>query len=506
MGTNTDHSKRITPHVAIFRKKQDEVATDQPAEQFKPNPEKARKWFEHARAMAESHQWGSALVYYAHGLKLDPDSISAQEQLLDAAQRHYKAGGKKLPSKDLKQLDGPTPMDKMAVALVAWACELDKPSLAIKALDATVKAEQYGIGGYLCPRILVIMRRARKVSRNHLLQLKTLAAECDDWDVAIAAGTAALEMESTDSKLDDELKDLAAQRAMAKGGYEKAAGKEGGFREFIKDAEKQQELSQEDSLAGAGGSKQSTLERARHAYETSPDVPDVLNKYAQLLRRQGSDAALEEAERVYRAGYESTGEYRFRMNAGDISINRNRAAIALLQQDLENASDVERSAMQERLDQRVKELLAIEAAEYEDRTKKYPTDRGLKYQLGDVAFRQGNLATAMECFQKAKDEPKLRTVAGHYLGRCFALEEWHAEAIAEYQEVLSNIDSADKEREMEIRYDLMVSLIQSGRAERNAEQAREALEICSWIARKDITYQDIRDRRKEIDQLVRELD
>ena len=91
------------------------------------------------------------------------------------------------------------------------------------------------------------------------------------------------------------------------------------------------------------------------------------------------------------------------------------------------------------------------------------------------------------------------------LGRCFALEDWHSEAIAEYQEVLSNIDASDKEREMDIRYDLMVSMIASSRSDSNVELARDALEICSWIARKDITYKDIRDRRKEIDQLVREL-
>lgn len=495
----------MTPPVAIFRKKQDDAEASDAVEQFKPDPEKASKWFQHARAMAESHQWSSALVYYAHGLKLDPGSLSGQEQLLEVAQRYYKSGGKKLPSKDIKQLDGPTPMDKMAVALVSWAGELDKAGLAIKALEATVKAEQFGLGAYLCPRILVIMRRAKKVNRNHLLQLKSLAAECDDWDVAIAAGTAALEMDSSDSKLDDELKDLAAQRAMAKGGYEKAAGKEGGFREFIKDADKQQQLDQDASLAGAGGSRQSSLERARHAYETSPEVPDVLNKYAQLLRREGTDASLEEAERVYQAGYEATGEYRFRMNAGDIAINRYRSAINLLEQQLENVGESERAAMQERIEQKQQELLDLEAGEYADRSEKYPTDRGLKYQLGDVAFRRGDLPTAMECFQKSKDEPKLRTIAGHYLGRCFALEDWHSEAIAEYQEVLSNIDASDKEREMDIRYDLMVSMIASSRSDSNVELARDALEICSWIARKDITYKDIRDRRKEIDQLVREL-
>ena len=115
------------------------------------------------------------------------------------------------------------------------------------------------------------------------------------------------------------------------------------------------------------------------------------------------------------------------------------------------------------------------------------------------------LPTAMENFQKAKDEPKLRTAAGHALGRCFAREEWHGEAIAEFRETLEKIDAGDSDREMEIRYDLMLSLIMLARIERSGEDARDALELCSWIARKDITYRDIRDRRKEIDQLVRDI-
>jgi len=51
----------------------------------------------------------------------------------------------------------------------------------------------------------------------------------------------------------------------------------------------------------------------------------------------------------------------------------------------------------------------------------------------------------------------------------------------------------------------MCSLIDLAKLESAQEQAREALEICSAIARQDITYRDIRDRRHEIDELVRAL-
>ena len=55
-----------------------------------------------------------------------------------------------------------------------------------------------------------------------------------------------------------------------------------------------------------------------------------------------------------------------------------------------------------------------------------------------------------------------------------------------------------------MRYDLMVSLIAKAHDERSVDEAKDALEICSSIARKDITYRDIRARRKEVDALIKE--
>jgi hypothetical protein len=91
------------------------------------------------------------------------------------------------------------------------------------------------------------------------------------------------------------------------------------------------------------------------------------------------------------------------------------------------------------------------------------------------------------------------------LGRAFAKEGWHSEAIGEFKEALAAIDASEKERELGVRYNLMESLIEHARSERSVELAKEALEICSGIARKDITFRDIRNRRKEIDQLIKDL-
>ena len=81
-----------------------------------------------------------------------------------------------------------------------------------------------------------------------------------------------------------------------------------------------------------------------------------------------------------------------------------------------------------------------------------------------------------------------------------------AKAIEEFKEALLSIDVADKTRELDIRYDLMLSLMEHARAENDPGLAREARDICSNIARKNIGYRDIRVRRSEVGQLLKDLD
>ena len=480
--------------MALFNRKKDTNGGEDAAsaaQEFVIEPVKARKWFDHAKSMADSSNYTSALVYYANGIKFDPTSIPAHEAMIRVALLHQQNGGKKAASKDIKGVDGPHPIQKLAAAELAWLSNYSTPSLAVKTVSAAVDAEQLELAKMLTPLVLKLVTKAKKVDRKQLLQMKNLASAAGAWNEAIFAGQRALELDPSDAALDVELKDLTAQRAMSQGGYEKAAGKEGGFREFVKDMDKQRELEQEESIAGVGGSSDKVFDRAKAAYEETPEVPDVLNRYGQLLRKMSTTESLELARSIYAKGYEDTGEYRFRMNAGDIAIMQAKAKIKSSEGDARQQAE--------------QDCLNLERSEYMERAEQYPTDRMLKYKLGEVSLRCNDVETAMGCFQKSKDEPKLRTRSGHLLGRCFAQEGWYTEAVDEYRDTINNIDATEGELELEIRYDLMESLIELAKRERSGEHAREALDICSGIARKDITYRDIRSRRKELDELSREL-
>ncbi len=466
---------------------------------FQAQPEKARGWFEHGRRAADPDY---ALTCFANGIRLDPSPMSVHEAMFAAAMKYT---GKPAAGKEVRKIDGSHPVEKFAAAEFAWMKDLNSAALAVKFLEASVKAKQWAaeVGRWHCPRVLSVLRRQKKPSKAMFLAAKDLFPELSAWDEALAAGMDALTLDPGDANLENELKDISAQRAMDQGRYEEAAGEEGGFRKFVKDPEKQRELGEAESIAGGLDVAGRNLERARSEYEQSPDVPDVINQYAQLLRALATPESVEQSYAIFMKGYTVTGQYRFRASAGDIRVSEARAKVTELQDKVDQPGA--NSEIQAEVDKARSELLDLQHTEYSERIKEYPTDRVLKQQLGEVIFELGKYDDAMPCFQEAKDDPKLRVRAAHMLGRTFAAQSWHDVAIQEFKEALDRVEPGDRHTELSVRYDLMVSLMEFARDEKSLESAREALEICSSIVRKDITYRDIRVRRKQSDELVKEL-
>ena len=472
---------------------------------FEPQPEKARQWFDHARTAADSYQYDYALNCYAHGIRLDPATMSAHESMYEAAVHYINGGGKPAGGRELRKIEGSHPVEKFAAAEFAWMKDLNSASLALKFLEAAVKCEEWAgeVSRWHAPRVVNVIRRQKKPSKASFLQAKNVLAELGAWDEALVSGEEALRLDPDDSVLETELKDLSAQRAMEQAGYAETVGEEGGFRRFVRDPDKQRELEDAESIAGGLSIDQRNLERARREYEQSPEVPDVINSYAQLLKAQGTEEGEQQAFDTCMKGYDDTGQYRFRALAGDIQIERAQRKAEGLRERLE--SDGGNAELKAQWENARHELLGLRHSEYGERAREYPTDRRIKYRLGEVLFELEQYDDAMKCFQGAKDDPKLRVRATYMLGRCFAAEGWHDVAIAEYREALERVEPGDKVTELAVRYDLMVSLMEHARGEKSLDLAREALGICSSIARIDIGYRDIRACRRAVDELIKEM-
>ncbi|NNM25852.1 MAG: hypothetical protein HKO59_07660 [Phycisphaerales bacterium] len=491
--------------MALFKKKSPTNGNGEsdPPPAFEPSPEKARKWFEHAKTAAMSSNFDYALSCFANGLKWDPGAMTAHEAMFEAAVGYMNQGGKSASSREVKGLDDGSEMGKFVAAEFEWMKDLHNFKNALRALEMAVKAEQLEYGHWIAPKVFNLLRGQKKHSKSSLVQAMTLFRSVGAWDESLNAGEMARALDPSDNELDADLKNLSAQRAMDQGGYEQAAGEEGGFRKFIKDEDKQRELIEEESLAGGGSIEERNLLRAQRDYEANPASPDAINRYAQLLKKQGTPEAAQQALGIYKKGFEDTNEYRFRMHVGDIEIELLAQAVATLAEQLEATPDD--AGVRDRHAAARTALLTLQSREYTERVARYPTDRQRKYQLGSVQYELGDYDEAMAQLQAAKDEPKLRVRAGHLLGRCFFAEEWYSEAISEYEEALDAIDVTERERELAIRYDLMLALLAAARAESSIDLAKQAKSICSEIARRDITYRDIRVKRKEVDEVIKTI-
>lgn len=475
----------------------------EPPPAFVADPAKAARYAEKARESMRKGEWTYSLTMFAMSVKHDPGNLVIHGEMYEAASAHHNAGGKAAASSDMKLIDGPGLVDRFAVAQYQWFCSVRDAGLALSCIEAAAKAGLSDFGQWAAKAAFgaVVLAQNAKPVKKVWLRAKDAFAGVEAWEQALACGEAAVTMDPSDGALQSELRQLQAALAIKRGGFADNVGKEGAFLTRVKDAEKQAELQAQDSLSGAGGKDQLQIEVAKRDFEERPSSPEAVLKFAQLLRRSGTPEGEAQAIEVYTTGFKNIGEYRFKVEADNIRILRARRKLDAIKA----AADAGDARAAAQFAAGLKQVQEFEAACYAERAAKYPTDRGVKYDLGRLLFELGRYEDAMKSLQEAKDEGKYRVIAAHLLGRCFVQEGWNGEAVGEFKEALAALDVTTAEREMEIRYDLMTTLIELARTEKSIQHAKDAQELCSMILRKDIGFRDIRARRKETDELVRQL-
>ncbi len=468
---------------------------------FVAQPEKARKFFDHAKTIGQTGSLEYALMLYAKGLRLDPSGVPRHEELFLTAIAFHKSGGKPAAKEQIKELEGPGPIDKFVQAEYIWMRDLLNMDAAFRMLECAAKAGQMDFGVWIAPKLLDLLRKQKKQTKSMWMKAKTVFTGVEAWGEAHASVEEAVRVDPTDTQLAADLKELTARHALKQGGYEKTGGGEGGFRSNIKDASKQQQQQESSAIAANEETEARNLERARKDYEENPMSPDAVQKLGTLLRRRATAESENEAHDVFLGGFERLNEYRFKMLAGEIRVMQMRRLRDAAQKRYETAQD---AASKVEFEAIRLEFLALEGRELREKQRNYPTDRSIKAELGRIEFELGNYEEAMAAFQACKDEAKLRIGATHMLGRCFAAVGWHNEATSEFQEALKSLGTGESDREMPIKYDLMVSLMELARSEKNPDHARAAGVICSEIVRRAVGYRDIRAKRNEIDAILKD--
>jgi len=467
------------------------------------DPGKARAWFDRAAPMHEAGNYEYAMTCWLSGLRFSPDDMKALEGFFSSAAGHLASAGPKagVPKEVAKTITGRTPIDRYLEAVLAWACKPGDVDLGLRALLATQETTLREPMKFISPKVLDLAQREAKPKKDTFVKLMKVFVKIEDYKKAALAADLAYKLDPSDNALAADARNLAAQATMSSGGYDKVK-ESGGFRANLKNAEAQRQLVEQDQVVKSAEVAARTLEGLKAKYAATPlDRPTIKQYVAELIRR-GTPEDEQEAISVLDKAHADMQDFAFRKASGELKLKIGRRELRQVAEQLrQNPGDAELAG---RFRAAEVAQLNLEIAEYEANVAAYPTDLGLKYELGLRYAAAGKHNEAIEQFQLAKSEAKNKANTLHRLGRSFSAIGWQEEAIATFREALEGMNEAEA-LSLELRYDLLSSLEQRARAERELGAAEEALALASKIALQQMTYKDIRQRRDALKALVTEL-
>lgn len=465
-----------------------------------PDPDKAQKFFEHARSMSDSGNHAYAMTLWMQGWRFEPSNTTALEKTVEAA---LQAGLKK-PSKDqLSPFNGKHPLDKVAVAILNWAPNLvGNWQQGLKAMELAGKQNADEGAIWIGEGVFKIAQNDQKAKKQHFVQLMDHFASAGGYDQATKAGEVATKLDPTDGQLLARVKNMSAEATMAAGGFENSNQK-GGFRGRVKDSDKQRELEEEDRIDKSASALERMVARARADYESRPDDLNSIKKYGKALRDLGTPEAETTAIDLYDTGHETTQAFELRQLGDELRIRKNRRALALMAKK-KQAEGLDEPAKQE-LALAKKKVLAYEAKLMSTWVEAYPTNLKMKVDLGRTFKDLGDHEKAIEQLQQAQGTPGQAVRVAAMLGECFQAMGWMDEAEDSFRNALSKVENQQGDESLGLRYGLMSVLEIKARDERSLAHAEEAFKLASGIATQQIGYKDIRERRASLQSLVKEL-
>ncbi len=496
--------------MALFGKKNsnDDNTPDAPAtgDVYMPEPEKAASFFKHAKTVGQTGNHEYATTLWLQGLRKDPSSMTGLESFYDAATRYASSQKKPGPSKDQVKNFGSKGLhrgvERYLLSLLDAGTRPSDLSAAVKAMNAASAIDQAEATYWIGERALKIAANDPKVKKDTLLKIKDAASKVGAFDMAVKAGEFALSLDRSDVKLADEMRNLSAQATMSAGGYNDAS-QGGSFRSSVRNTDAQQALTESESLVKSEDAAQRVLNAAKADYDSRPTDRHSITKYVKALLSNESDENEATAIEVLEKAYDDTQEYQFRREMGRLQIRQAKRAERRIAQQLKakpgDAALTEqlRAAKQARQD--------VELGVFEAQVEAYPTDLGLKFELGKLYHIAGKDKQAITLLQQAVKDAKHRIDALDYLGRSFARIGFVEESISVLRQCIELEEASNSNVSIERRYSLMTALQQKAENEDDLDAINEAAQLASAIAMEQLDYEDILERRQAIQDLQKKL-
>ncbi|MFN0205651.1 MAG: tetratricopeptide repeat protein [Planctomycetota bacterium] len=296
---------------------------------------------------------------------------------------------------------------------------------------------------------------------------------------AIECFSKALEINPRDQEALKARKDLAAEGALLSSGLETA----GHSRELMKDKSKAGELEKEKRLLHTAGEIDAEIDRLMGDLANEPSNINILKEIAKLYERKNDpEAALDCVERALQY---SPDDFDLRARRGllktrtlDREIDKLRARVA---------TD---PAAAELLAKAEKEKLAFEVDDARARVADHPTDMTVRYKLGRLLLKLGDVDEAVGELQKAVTDPRVKTDALVTLGQAFYKKGLFDLAKRQFEKALESLPEGSP-RTKEVLYNLGVISERMG-------SNPGALAFYLRIYEIDIAYRDVGEKVRRL--------
>ncbi len=452
------------------------------------------KFFARAEQVAETGNWDFAIEMYLEGIQREPGNLDrGHKPLREVSLKRAAMGGKAAGLiEQIKRRSTKDPVETLINAEYLLAKEPGSLGQMLSVLKAAKAAELPEVVMWICDIILEAQQLAKRREKKVLLQITQAYHEVEQYEQAAKACELARQAAPDDQQVVDILKDLVTKATIKKGKY----GTDEDFTKGVKDIDKQKELAEGDRIVQTKDFVKSQIEKARQEYLADPTVEGKVNSFVDYLTKTEDEAYENEAIDVLTKAHQDLGIYRFKSKIGDIRIRQmNRRYRKLIE-----SGDKAGAAQQ------AKNLLAFELEEFTERSVNYPTDLGIKFELGRRQLLAGKLDDAIGSFQQAQRDPRRHLRALNYLGQAFATKGWYTEAADTYQKALNSEMGEDRAKEIRYNYGDVLEKTGDGRstsADKLADYER-AREEFSRVAQIDYSFKDVRDRIEKLREKIEE--
>jgi tetratricopeptide (TPR) repeat protein len=315
--------------------------------------------------------------------------------------------------------------------------------------------------------------RTKKPHKQIFTTLADMYEARKQYQKAVDALATAVKIDPADRTIDKRARDLAARASIEDSRLESITG----FHDMILD-KRQAAASATQQVIYTREQLDTQYEELKAVWEADPKNPAKVSALADCQARRGN---IDEALNLLQTTFDETKEYRLKMRMDDIRMAEFRRILREISDQLR--ADPNQADLKAKRQQIVAERDTFEMGIFTERQKQYPTDTGIRYELGLRQYRTGQQDEAIMSFQQASRDPKRRITALNMLGRCFFAKKLYQEAQSQFEAAIQQYEMTTDPLAKELRYNLAITF-------EAQDKPSQAMEWYSVIVQQDYQYRD----------------